>query len=68
MRTKLRSWLAAARPTSDDALDGQSMVEYAVILVLTTIVCIATVALVGDSLLALYVTIKDTIGVALQLP
>lgn len=67
MRTKLNSWLTAARPASDDVLDGQSMVEYAVILVLTTIVCIAAVALVGDSTLALYNTIKGTIGVALQL-
>lgn len=65
MRTKLASWIRATTPTSDGMLEGQSMVEYALILVFIAIVCIASVTLVGDKVLALWEIIKVVIGGAL---
>lgn len=47
MRTKLASWLRAFRGGDEGAIIGQSMVEYALIIVLTTVVCIAVVTLLG---------------------
>jgi hypothetical protein len=47
MRNTLTSWFHAEPSPSDTALEGQSMVEYALIIMLTTLVCIAAVTLVG---------------------
>jgi len=47
MRTKLVTWLRSSREGDDGALDGQSMVEYSLVIVLTTVVCIAVVTLLG---------------------
>jgi len=68
MRTKLVSWLRAFRESDDGALDGQSMVEYSLVIVLTTIVCIAVVALLGMNIKTLlWDVVNSVIGAALQL-
>jgi len=68
MRTKLVSWLRASRGGDDRALDGQSMVEYSLVIVLTTIVCIAMVILLGVNVKTfLYDVIELVIGGALTI-
>ena len=66
MRTKLTSWLRAGTQPDEHSLGGQSMVEYALILVFVTVVCVASVALVGDEVIALWDQIEIFIGGALS--
>ena len=54
MRTLLGLWSREATPTGDEALEGQTMVEYALILVLVAIACILSVSLLGDEVLSLW--------------
>lgn len=68
MRTKLVTWLWSSREGDDGALDGQSMVEYSLVIVLTTVVCLAVVALLGVNVKQyLYDVIEQVIGGALTI-
>jgi len=61
MRTKLASWLRAGRPTSEGTLEGQGLVEYALLLVLVAIACIASVVLLGGEVRDLWSNIQDVV-------
>ena len=65
MRTRLISWSRAMTNPREGVLEGQGMVEYALILALVAIVCIGSVVLVGDEVLRLWTIIEVVIGGAL---
>ena len=60
------SWLRAFRPTSDGAVDGQGMVEYALILVLVAVTAVVSITLLGGSIRDLAAQIDDVIIGALS--
>jgi len=61
MRTKFLSWVRANRLTSDGTAAGQGLVEYALILVMVAVVCIASVLILGVEVQDLWAEIEDLI-------
>ncbi len=66
MRTFLRRRIPWPALKGNGVDEGQGMVEYAFILLLTTIACIAAVTLLGEEVLALWDDIDRVIISALR--
>jgi pilus assembly protein Flp/PilA len=56
--------IARLMPAGEKDEEGQTLVEYGLIIALLSIVCIGVLALVGDELIVVFNTIKNELAAA----